>query len=89
VTKGTKKPGVMLDAPMAITSAGDVVMNITHLEQIGDVTTVVARLLGEGHEVFVGVAAPGALRRELLKDIDDAGADLVGRLGARLCRAKR
>jgi hypothetical protein len=89
--RATKKKRVskLIDDPIALTSGGAVIINITHLEDTTDVAAVIARLIGEGHRLFIGIAVPGALRRELRKGIDDAGADIVGRLGGRLRRAKR
>jgi len=75
------------DAPMAVASDGTVLLNLTHLEN-GDALAAARKLLDGGHEVFVGVAVPARLRRELLQGIDDGAADLVGRLGAQIRRAK-
>ena len=82
--KGTKRASNLIDAPMAVTSAGDVIISITHLEDTTDVSALVARLIDEGHTLFIGVAVPDRLRRELRKDVEDAGAEIVARLGPRL-----
>lgn len=83
-----KKAGALLDAPMGLTSAGEVIINATHLTGTQDVAAVIARLIDKGHEVFIGVVVPSELRRELMRDIDDAGADIVGRIGVRVLRRR-
>ena len=65
------------------------IINVTHLEDTTDVSAVVARLIDEGHTLFISVAVPDRLRRELLKDVEDAAADIVGRIGARVLRTMR
>ena len=60
---------------MAVASdGGTVLLNLTHLEN-GDALAAARKLLDGGHEVFVGVAVPARLRRELLQGIDDGAAD--------------
>jgi hypothetical protein len=85
----TKKPK-LVDAPLAVTSAGDVVLNITHVEDGAEVDPVAAvrRLLDVGHEVFVGVVIPKALRPELLRDVHDVLADAVGRAAPKIRRGR-
>jgi hypothetical protein len=77
-----------MDAPIAVASDGTIIVNATHLDAGTDPIAAVRRLLDEGHEIFVGVVVPNNLRRELLRDVDDAAADLVGRLGAKLGRRR-
>ena len=86
--KATPKNSKFVDAPIAVASDGTVIVNITHLDDTADVTEAVQQLLAEGHQVFVGVVVPAALRRALLRDVNDGLADAVGRLGPRLRRRR-
>ncbi len=70
------------DAPMAVTSDGKVLINLTHLDVDGDLPNALGRVLQEDHEVFVGLVVP--LRGALRHDLGDAFADVVGRHGRRL-----
>lgn len=86
----TKKAEARLvDDPIAITSGGQLLLNTMHLDGMADPVAAIRRLLDDGHRVFVGIAVPKQLRREVLRDIDDAAADVVGRLGLRLRRRPR
>lgn len=85
----TTKKAKLVDDPIAITSGGQLLLNVTHLDGMADAVAAVRRLLDEGHQVFVGIAVPVGLRRQLRRDIDDATADVVGRLGPRLRRRPR
>jgi len=75
------------DAPMAITSGGDVLVNLAHLKN-GDVLEAARRHLDKGHQVFVGVVVPQRHRARLAKDIEDAASELACRTGGRLVRRK-
>jgi hypothetical protein len=86
--KAIKKPNP-IDAPMAIASDGMLLINLTHLDGSGDVLGDARRLMAEGHAVFIGVALGPELRRVVVRDLDDALADVVGRVGARLRRSGR
>ena len=78
------------DAPMAVASSGEVLVNITHvLDDVHDPAAAVQQLVLEGHGYFIGIAVPGGLRRELLRGVDDAAADIVGRLGPAIRRRGR
>lgn len=88
-TKKPKRGGKLVDAPMALASDGTLLLNVAHLDGMANVVAAVQRLLDDGHQVFVGVAVPARLRRELLRDVEDAAADVVGRLGPRLRRRPR
>ncbi len=85
----SKRPRIV-DAPMAITSAGDVVVNVTHVEDGAEADPVAAvrRLVAAGHEVFVGVVVPKALRREVFRDVHDVLADVVGRAAPKIRRGR-
>ena len=82
----TRRRGKLLDPPMAITSDGQPLLNITHLDEAADPVAVVGRLLAEGHAVFIGVAVPARYRKRLAKDIEGAAAEIVCRIGGRLGR---
>jgi hypothetical protein len=82
----TRRRGKLLDAPMAITSHGQPLLNITHLDDATDPVAVVRRFLAAGHTVFIGVAVPPRDRKRMAKDIEDAAAEIVCRIGGRLGR---
>jgi hypothetical protein len=81
-----RRAAKLLDTPMAITSDGQPLLNITHMEEASDPVGVVERLLDEGHTLFIGVAVPARYRRRLAKDIEGAAAEIVCRIGGRLGR---
>lgn len=86
-TKGITKTATLIDAPMAITSGGEILVGATHLDLGADLLAIVRSIVEQGLPVFIGIAVPaGALRAELLKGIEDGLADVVGRLGPRLQR---
>jgi len=85
----TRRRGKLLDAPMALTSDGEPLLNIAHLNDAADPVAMVRRLLAEGHTIFVGVTVPRRDRRRLMKDIEDAAAEIVCRIGGRLGRPTR
>jgi hypothetical protein len=76
-----KKVTVVSDAPMALASDGKLLVNVTHLKD-GDILEAARELLDAGHTLFVGIAVPARHRKRLARDVDDAAADMVGRLGA-------
>lgn len=75
-------------APMAIASDGTVLVNAHQLTTKNGLTNMLKCTENAGLEVFVGLAVPARLRSRLRKDLDDAVADVVGRLGPRLVRSK-
>jgi hypothetical protein len=76
-------------APMAVTSAGDVVVNAVQLTMEDGLASAVEAAEKTGLPVFVGVLVPTAKLKRLLHDIDDAAADVSGRLGANLVHSRR
>jgi hypothetical protein len=90
VRRGSKKTATLLDAPMAITSRGEILVGATHLDLGADWLAIVRSIVEQGLPVFIGIAVPaGPLRAELARGVEDGLADVVGRIGTRLCRAKR
>ena len=88
--KAAEKPrAATIDAPMGITSDGRTLMNVTHLIKTTDVREALRVALAEGHEVFVGIAVPAYFAEEIRRDLDDAAAEIVGRLGIRVRRRRR
>ena len=83
----SKRPRIV-DAPMAITSAGDVVVNVTHLDGMTDVLDAVHQIVPRGCKVFVGVVVPQNDRARIVRELGDALAELACRIGGRLVRAK-
>ena len=83
-----KRMPKVVDAPMAVTSAGDVLVNLTHLAN-GDVLEAARKHLDEGHQVFVGLVVPRRHRVGLAKDIEDAASEMACRMGGRLVRRSR
>lgn len=68
-------------APMAVTSAGDVLLNMAEFQDDLSPSALVRNAKAIGFALFVGVVVPERLRRRLARDIDDAAADITGRLG--------
>lgn len=71
----TTKP---LDAPMALTSDGRVLFNVTHLfdESAPNALKIAVEA---GLPVFVGVAVDRATAQKLIADFDDGLAEIVAR----------
>ena len=75
----------ILDAPIAFASDGTMLVNATHLGRgERNIDDVVGYAKATGLPVFVGVAVPARLRKRFVREIDDASADVVGRLGPKL-----
>jgi len=76
-----KRRGKLSDAPMAVTSAGELAIGVTHLNGMSRVIGAVEKLVPPGQQLFVGVVVPRELRGTLMKELDDALMDVVGRFG--------
>jgi hypothetical protein len=74
----------VVQAPMAVASDGGFMVNAVQLTIGNDLDAVVRVARETGLPVFVGLIVPARLRRRILRDIDDAAADVVGRVGSRL-----
>jgi hypothetical protein len=87
VKKRTRKPGVIVDAPMAITSDGKVLFNVTHLfdEDAADAFHIA---LDAGLPVFVGVAVDRVTAKQLVADLDDGLAEIVARRASQVRRRR-
>jgi len=79
-----KQRSKLSDAPIAITSAGELTVGVTHLNGMSDVIAAAGKLVPPGHRVFVGVIVPEGLRATLMKEVDDALMDVAGRFGTLL-----
>lgn len=73
---------------MAVTSAGEIVVNANQLGTQADLDAIVEYARASGMPVFMGVVVPPRLRKQVLDDMDDAAADIVGRLGPRLLKRR-
>src|SRR5580704_14460426 len=72
-------------APMALTSGGDVIISAAQFTAETTLDAVVGYAKRLGLPIFVGVVVPEVLlQKNMLKDIDDAAADIAGRLGGRI-----
>jgi hypothetical protein len=89
VKAAVKPKGNAIDVPMAIASDGTLIMNVSHVFSTADVREALRVALAEGHEVFVGIAVPAYFSDEIRRDLDDAAAEIVGRLGIRVRRRRR
>jgi hypothetical protein len=69
---------------MAVSSAGELLVNAFQLSTSDDLEAAVEVAKASGLRVFVGVAVPLKRMRAVMKDIDNAAADIVGRHGAEL-----
>ena len=69
--------------PMALTSAGEVVLNGAYLLDLDDPQETVKKL-GPSVELYIGVVVPERLVQEVLRRLDDAAAEIVGVIAAKL-----
>ena len=76
-------------APMAVASDGALLVNAHALTNKDGLAAAIEIAKKSGLGVFVGVVVPQQMRARLLKNIDDALADVVGRLGSALIRGGR
>jgi group II intron reverse transcriptase/maturase len=79
----SRRPRISM-APMAVASDGALVVNAAQLATSGSLEAIVEMAKRTGLDVFVGVVVPERLRSRVLRDLDDAAADIVGRLGPKL-----
>ena len=74
----------VLDAPIALASDGTLLVNVAQLSP-GTVLDEILRYAEvTGLPIFIGVAVPGRLYKRFVRELDDAVADVVGRLGPRV-----
>ena len=74
-------------APMGFTSGGEVVINAAELQDEVRPEALARYAASTGLTVFIGLVVPPEHERAMAKDVQDAAADLAGRLGDRLVRA--
>ena len=72
---------------MAVASDGAVLVNAHQLAVKDDLAAVVECAEESGLDVFVGVMVPAEMRANVMRNLDDALADVVGRIGERLTGA--
>jgi hypothetical protein len=82
-----RKLGVIVDAPMAITSDGKVLFSVTHLIG-GDAAHAMKLAFEAGLPVFVGVAVDQVTARQLVADLDDGLAEIVARRASAVRRRR-
>jgi hypothetical protein len=77
----------VLEVPVALASDGGILVNASQLG-VGqhDLSAIIENARATGLPVFVGVAVPDRLTAHIMADIDDALADVMGRLGPKLVR---
>jgi len=71
-------------APMAVASDGALVVNTAQLTTSNSLPAIIKAAESTGLDVFIGVVVPERLRSRVLRDLNDAAADIVGRLGPTL-----
>lgn len=76
----------LVDAPLAVTSAGTVLLNVTHLWD-GALADFITRATESGRPIFIGVEIETS--SELLRWVDDAAAEIVAAMGSRVQRRRR
>jgi hypothetical protein len=79
----------VLDAPLAVASDGHLLVNAIQLGRGTGLDAIIAYARAAGLPIFVGVAVPASMRARFGAELDDAAADVVGRLGPRLHRRGR
>jgi hypothetical protein len=83
-----RKAGVV-QAPLAAASDGTLLVNAAHLATKVSLAAAVRVARESGLPIFIGVALPPARAGEMMPEIDDALADVVGRLGPSLMPRRR
>ncbi len=71
-------------AQMAVASDSGVLVNVAQLTTSDSLAAILKLAERTGLHVFVGVVVPERLRKRVLRDVHDALADVVGRLGPKL-----
>jgi hypothetical protein len=71
-------------APMAVASDGSLLISVAEFQADTSIATLVRVAAATGLPIFVGVVVPHRFRARLAKDIDDAAADIAGRIGGTL-----
>jgi len=74
---------------MAVTSSGDVLVNAYQLSTADDFESVIETALATGRPIFIGVALDREEQADVMRDVDDGCADIVGRLGGRMQARRR
>jgi NAD/NADP transhydrogenase alpha subunit len=74
---------------MAVTSAGEVLVNAYQLGREDHLEAVVEAARATGLAMFVGVVIPERMRPAVMHDLDDATAAISGRLGPVLLKRGR
>lgn len=78
-----------LDAPLAITSTGRVLVNANQLGRGKmDVATMIQEAVATGMPVFIGVAVPASSHAGMLRELDDAAANIAGRHTVKMVRRR-
>jgi hypothetical protein len=75
-------------APMAVASDGNIIVNTMQLGPDTRLDDALAQAKATGLPVFVAVAIPKSMKEQFVREIDDALADVVGRLGPRIARRR-
>jgi hypothetical protein len=76
-------------APMAVSSAGEIVLNVREFENDASPRGLLRYAERTGFPVFVGIVVPPEHRKRIMGDIDDAVADITGRFGPVLLHRKK
>ena len=76
-------------APMGFTSGGEVLINAAELQDNARPEALARYAASTGFAIFIGLVVPPEHRHTMARDVQDASADLAGRLGDRLVRSTR
>ena len=80
----------VVTAPLAITSAGEIIVNAYQLTgEKDDLAAAIEVAEATGLDVFVDVIVPARFQPKFLRDGDDAAADIVGRTARLLVKRGR
>ena len=74
---------------MAVASDGSLLVNAFQLATKESLDAVIRVARESGLSLFVGLAIPPAHTGAMFRELDDATADIVGRLGPKLARRTR
>ena len=77
------------DAPLAVTSAGAILLGIHWSTDADDIDAVIVEAVRTRRAVWVGVLLTGREATAIKRDLDDAAHDTVMRLGSPLIARRR
>lgn len=66
-----------VQAPLALASSGEVLVNASYVLGTDDHQEVLERLRASGARIFIGIVVPASLMPKVLRQVDDAAAEIA------------